>query len=433
MHYTLRLLALFALAFALTISAHAQYTETLNIANLPGIYPGGTVTLDAAGNFYSTLTGGGTGQCYPYGCGVVYEVPAGTTSGNIIWDFSGTTDGGGPLTRLTPDGKGNLYGVGAFGGNMNACGGQGCGVVFELSPTSSGTWTETVLYAFNDIPDGSYPTGGVAFDSKGNLYGATRFNGPNSCACGIVYKLSPTSNGPWTETVLHAFSGAFDGNSPYGMVTVDAHGNVFGSTLTGGTVNTVCTHGCGVIYRLAPTTAGTYNFSRLFAFNGADGGSPNGDLVIDKSGNIYGATNSGGKTSSLCPFTYCGTVFELVKQTNGGWKQIVLHDFTGGSDGATPRDGVTLDSSGNVFGSAGYGGEQVCTGLGYPPGCGTAFEISPSSTGWTFNAIYEFTGGDGEIPNGNLVISKSGNLFGTTEVGFSGYGNIFELSPPATK
>jgi hypothetical protein len=126
--------------------------------------------------------------------------------------------------------------------------------------------------------------------------------------------------------------------------------------------------------------------------------------------------------------------FELVRQSNGTWKYAPLYSFTGGSDGANPENGVTLDSSGNIYGTASYGGQQLCGGSGYSPGCGTAFEITAASGGKrTFNLIYSFSGFDGEIPNGSLLLDSSGNLFGTTVVGFTGFGNIIELSPPAAK
>jgi len=172
MHQTLRQLALLALVFTLAIAAHAQYTETMNIGNLPGLYPNGPLTVDAAGNFNGTLPDGGSGQCYPYGCGVVYELPAGSQTPIVLYNFTGLTDGGGPGGRLTFDSKGNLYGVAAIGGNLSGCFGQGCGVVYELSPSGSG-WVETVLYNFNGGTDGLEPSAGVVFDAKGNLYGVT--------------------------------------------------------------------------------------------------------------------------------------------------------------------------------------------------------------------------------------------------------------------
>jgi uncharacterized repeat protein (TIGR03803 family) len=428
-----KLILAITIAFALTASAFAQYTETLNIGQITGIYPYDNVTLDKTGDFFGTVQGGtGLDYCY-YGCGIIYEVPAGTEVGQILYEFSGTTDGSGPSTRLTFDAAGNLYGVTVAGGDMTACNQLGCGVVFKLSPNGNGTWTESVLYAFTGTTDGNDPFGGVVFDAKGNLYGVTAGGGTNTCqgrnSCGTVFELSPGSSG-WTLTTLHSFNGGPEGGDPSGVLTVDSRGTVYGTAFTGG--NTACTYGCGVVYSLSPTSTGGWNYSRLFSFNGADGQGPNDSLVFDRAGNIYGATGSGGNTGSgeNCPFVTCGVVYELVHK-NGTWKESTLYKFTGNADGSQPRGGVSLDASGNVFGTAAYGGQQDCGNLGYPPGCGTAWELSRSSTGWTFNLIYGFTGGDGEIPNGNLIVTANGNLIGTSVVGDGGYGNIFVLSPPA--
>ena len=324
------------------------------------------------------------------------------------------------------------------GGNLSYCGGQGCGVVYELSPTTSGFWTETVLYAFTGTTDGGNPGGGVIFDSKGNLYGSAESGGNLNCygaqSCGVIFMLSPTSTG-WKDTTLYTFTGGADGGEPSGLLTLDAHDNVYGTALVGG--NTACRYGCGTVYRLTRVSNGTWSFSRLYSFDGTKGQNPDEALVFDKAGNIYGATVEGGKSvnnSSYCPFATCGVVYELIHQSNGTWRYALLHAFTGFPDGSSPSSGgVTLDASGNVYGTAAYGGPQDCGFSGYSPGCGTAFKISPASGGgWIFNRIYGFTGFDGEIPNGSLFLDSSGNLWGTSVVGFDGYGNIFELSPPAS-
>jgi hypothetical protein len=420
--------------FTPAIPAHAQYTETLNIG-APGIYTGSPLIADAAGNFYGSV-GGGTGECYPYGCGQIFQLPAGSQTPSIIYQFTGTTDGSGPTGRLTVDAKGNVYGVTTGGGNLSYCGGSGCGVVFELSPASGGAWTETVLYAFTETTDGGFPYGGVVFDAEGNLYGAAGVGGEDICEgknnCGEVYELSPNSTGGWTQTVIHSFHGTFDGGPPVGLLTLDKHGNVYGATTAGGNT-TACQDGCGTLFLLTPVSGGKWSYNRLYEFDGAKGQNPTGFLVFDKVGNLYGATEVGGKTGSGCPLGTCGTVFELAHLSNGTWRQSVLHSFTGGPDGSTPSNGgVTLDTAGNVYGTAAYGGIQDCGSSGYPPGCGTAYKISPASGGgWIFDRIYGFTGFDGEIPNGSLLLDASGNLYGTSVVGYDGYGNIFELSPPA--
>ena len=432
-----RSILLLAFALTLTLTAAAQYTETVNIG-VPGLYTDSPPIFDAAGNIYGA-TGGGTGECYPYGCGEIFQVNSTTQASNILYQFSGLTDGSGPTGRLTLDAKGNVYGVTFGGGNLTYCGGQGCGVVYELSPTTSGFWTETVLYAFTGLADGGNPGGGVIFDSKGNLYGVTEGGGISNCngsqSCGVVFMLSPTSTG-WKDTTLYTFTGGADGGEPSGLLTLDANDNVYGTAGEGG--NTACRYGCGTIFRLTRVADGTWSFSRLYAFDGTKGQGPDEALVFDQAGNIYGATNLGGKSannSQYCPFVTCGTVYELVRQSNGTWRHVLLHAFTGYPDGSSPYSGgVTLDAAGNVYGTAAYGGPQTCDFTYDTPGCGTAFKLSPvSGGGWIFNRIFGFDGDDGDTPNGSLVLDSSGNLWGTSVNGFDGYGNIFELSPPASK
>src|SRR5258708_3669115 len=221
----------------------------------------------------------------------------------VIYAFTGQADGGFPYSNLISDAAGNLYGTTIFGGNStgNECGGGGCGVVYELSPASGGGWTEKVIYAFAGGTDGAEPVGGLTFDGAGNLYGATSFEGSTACvplnSCGTVFKLTPTSGGGWTETVIYSFKG------------------------------------------------------------GKDGRIPGGNLVFDKSGNLYGTTAAGGGgTSFVCLGDGCGTVFELTPTSGDGWKETVLHAFTGGKDGASPAGALVLDAAGNRYGTTGYGG-----------------------------------------------------------------------------
>jgi uncharacterized repeat protein (TIGR03803 family) len=178
----------------------------------------------------------------------------------------------------------------------------------------------------------------------------------------------------------------------------------------------------------------------LYTFGGGtNGANPVGRLVFDKSGNLYGATVSGGIVSSACP-SGCGTVFELSPNGSGGWSQTVLYTFTNENGSGSEPFGVTMDASGNLFGTAVLGGNSSNTLCGGGK-CGMVFELSPGASGWTEHVIHSFQGypTDGQYPSGNIVFDQAGNLYGTTQEGgvgtqqcySSGCGTVWELSPAA--
>jgi uncharacterized repeat protein (TIGR03803 family) len=429
----LRILPVAFFAFTLCNLASAQNWKEV-IDESVGLYAGGPVTADSSGNLYGVNSAGGGGQCYPYGCGQVYEFqPNAHKPTQFLYSFSGTTDGSSPYGRVIFDSKGNLYGTARYGGDLTACGGSGCGVVYELSPGSSG-WTETVLYNFEGGNDGISPVS-IVFDGKGNLFGVTVDGGGNTCPgnsqCGTVFELSPNSSGGWTETVLHSFAGLADGSVPLGALVLDKQGNLYGAAGQGG--NTVCTllHGCGVIFELSPGSSG-WTFSTIYSFDNTHGAFPMGSLVMDASGNLYGNADEGARaTSSHCPYG-CGSTFEL-SPSSSGWKLSLLHSYSNGLDGGNPYGGLLLDGSGNLYGATYTGGSQAygCSN-GYEQGCGVVFKISPASGGkWIFDRLYTFQGYDGFLPYGDLIMDSSGNLYGTTIMGDGGYGNVFELVPPS--
>ena len=422
------LLSLLASTFSNTASAQ-NWKEVINAG--VGLYAGGPVTADSSGYLYGVNFDGGTGQCY-YGCGQVYRFqPNGHRLSAFLYDFTGTTDGNGPSGSVILDAKGNIYGVTYAGGDLTACGGQGCGVVYELSPGSSG-WTESVLYNFEGGSDGMDPVS-IIFDGKGNIFGLTAsgggsFNCQYGTDCGIAFELSPSTTGGWTETILHTFTGLADGGVPIGSLLLDKQGNLYGATGRGG--NTACTAGCGVIFELSPGSSG-WTFNTLYSFDGTHGATPMGSLVMDASGNLYGNANNGARaTSSHCPYG-CGSTFEL-SPSSSGWKLSLLHSYSNSLDGSNPYGGLLLDAKGNLYGAANSGGSQssYCSN-GYGQGCGVIFKFSPASGGkWIFDRLYTFQGFDGFGPYGDLLMDSSGNLYGTTQQGNS-YGNLFELVPPS--
>jgi uncharacterized repeat protein (TIGR03803 family) len=219
-----------------------------------------------------------------------------TSSYSIINEFSGA-DGASPIGNLIADSAGNLYGVTQGGGTSPFCP-HGCGTVFKLSPTSSGGWERTVLYEFAGTSDGNEPLAGLVMDSSGNLYGTTYQGGVHFR--GVVFELSPTSSGFWKETVLHAFQDFTegDGQNPISQMVFDSSGNLYGTTTQGGVGN--CgfgSAGCGAVFELSPNSQGGWTETVIYSFGTrgglGDGLSPEGPLVFDSQGALYGTTFQG--------------------------------------------------------------------------------------------------------------------------------------------
>ena len=285
----------------------------------------------------------------------------------------------------------------------------GGGTVFQLSPTPTG-WNQTVLYSFTGGADGGEPYKGVTIDRRGNLYGTAVTGGSGGCegGCGVVYKLTK-SNGTWNQTVIHAFTGGGDGSGPGARVTLDRSGNVYGMTPTGGT------YGVGTIYKLHPH-AGSYEFQVIHTFTGGDDGATgSAGRMLLQHGRLYGAATVGGLYGS-------GVVFELTPTAVGEWNFRGLYSFQGQPDGSFPYGALLRAGSGKIYGTTYYGGEN---------GIGSVYELSPRSVGeWDGRVIYSFQeGSDGNSPISNLVRDAAGNLFGTTSEGGLGSGAIFKLTP----
>ncbi|HEX3449922.1 MAG TPA: choice-of-anchor tandem repeat GloVer-containing protein [Isosphaeraceae bacterium] len=323
-----------------------------------------------------------------------------------IYSFTGGNDGEYTDTELVMDRAGNLYGTSVQGGMF------GGGTVFQLSPTG-GTWIHTVLYDFTGGPDGGEPYKGVTLDAHGNLYGTAVTGGGGSCegGCGVVYKLT-NSGGVWTQTVLHAFTGGEDGSGPGSPVAFDQHGNLFGTTPTAGV------NGYGTVYEMKPGAGGTWGLTVIHAFTGGiDGlGGSASRLLVDAVGNLYGVNTVGGANGF-------GNVFKL-SSSGGKWQLTTLYSFWDQPDGASPYGGVVFDKSGNLYGTTYYAGANDV---------GTVYELTNHNGSWTETVLYSFKGGsDGDSPISTLVIDARGNLYGTTSDGGAaacGCGTIFRLSP----
>lgn len=441
MKTTRRSLALFAALAAaaitsnLTVNAQAQ-TESI-LYKFPGgrsgENPSGPLIFDSDGNLYGTTPNGGGGG------GTVFRLSYSSSTSKwtetVLRSFSSGALGQTVAPGVVMDAAGNLYGATALGGDSSVtCDGvAGCGIIFELSPSPSGPWKETILHRFTGGADGALPTGQLLLDGAGNLYGTAAYGGNltactfSPAGCGVVFKLSPSTGG-WRESVLFTFNKT-DGWEPQNGLVFDAAGNLYGTAEGGGSNSN------GVAFQLTPTASGPWNENILFPFAGSNGSPING-LVIDSSGNLYGAAQEYG---GGCPQEgACGSVYEL-SQTGGTWTQNVLWQFEGleRNDGAEPQY-ITL-SGGNIYGVTFDGGvstKQICDKT--QGGCGTVFELTPSSGSWTETVLYNFNGypADGAIPESALAVDASGNLYGTTFSGGegtatcqNGCGTVFEVKP----
>jgi len=347
-----------------------------------------------------------------------------------LYSFTGGLDGGRPAADLVFDNAGNLYGTTVTGGNGGSCAG-GCGTVFQLTRNSSGKWQETVLYNFQAGPDGKNPYGGVVIDKKGNLIGTTVAGGSGGlCAgdgCGVVYMLKHSSSG-WNLIVLHSFTGMHDGGGPGSGLAIDKNGNLYGTTPTGGKLGGCAGQGCGVVYQLVPLGGGVWKENVLHQFTGGTDGATGslGRLHIDAAGNVYGLAEIGGDLNCN-PNSGCGTAYKLAPLAGGRWKMTSLYSFKGMPDAGFPYGGLISDAAGNLFGTTYFGGAN---------GAGTVFELSPGSNGkWTETVLYNFQGAaDGGNPTTTLVLSAAGILYGTTSGGgdSNGDGVAFKLTPTSS-
>jgi uncharacterized repeat protein (TIGR03803 family) len=422
--------------FSLAVCAQAQTEKTIFTFTTPGTgeAPSSGLVLDQAGNLYGvTPIGGKTSRTCKLGsgCGVAFKLTPNGSGGwgeTVIYNFLGAPDGAEPTGSLIIDTAGNLYGVAVTGGNdSKTCWDAfGCGVVFKLAPNGS-SWTESVLYTFTGGADGASPIGPLTMDSAGNLYGTAIYGGTHSCGnlnCGVVYELSP-SGSSWTESVLYDFTGASDGDDPIQGLVLDAAGNLYGAASGGGSSG--C-NGCGLAYKLSPSSSG-WQQTVIHRFSGGrDGGIPNGTFIFDSAGNLYGSSPIGGNPA--CGLdggtNNCGVVFKLTPNTGGAWKET---SFAFGLwDGAQLAPGLVLDAAGNLYGAAFQGGLLSCES---PNGCGVVFKLTPNGTGWTPTLLHRFAGGsDGIIPQAGPIFDASGNLYGTTQIGGSAdLGTVYEITP----
>jgi len=415
---------LIALPAALSQSAQGQtYTILHTFTNGPdGGAPMTGVTVDRGGNLYGTTTTPNSGSVFKLSTHNVLTT---------LYAFAGGNDGDMPDANVVFGPNGILYGTTEFGGEVGGLPCQaisnefhGCGMAFTLRPpaeicrTASCPWQETIINRFFPVLDyGAAPgDGSLVFDQQGNIYGATIQGGRSGFGYGTVYELT-YSNGGWTETVLYNFTDGQDGAYPNGVI-FDSAGNLYGTTegwFDAGTGE----DRFGKVFQLVRSGSGwSENFFYAFQ-DGADGAAPEADLVMDQQGNLYGTTSNGGAGGG-------GTVFEL-SPSGGGWTFKLLYSFSSGCNGSLisefppgcgSQGSLIIDSAGNLYGTA------VSTGAN---GLGSVFELTYPN--WTYVPLHDFAGSDGQNPYGSLAFGPNGELYGTASAGGQdGFGVVFQIT-----
>jgi uncharacterized repeat protein (TIGR03803 family) len=370
------------------LDAAGTFTGLYNFRDFGPTRPEGNLIQDPSGNLYGTTeyVGGS-------GLGAVYKLD---TAGDftVLYQFPGAesnTSRGYPNAGVIRDPEGNLYGTTPYGGVA--------GMIYKLNAAGQ----ETTLYSFSGAPGGTRPIAGLTLGPGGSFYGTTQLGG--AADWGVVYRVDAAGH----ETEVYSFTGGADGAFPEASVALDGEGNVYGTTLKGGSADGIA--GFGVVYRIDPAGQETV----LYTFTGGtDGGFPEG-VIIDSAGNLYGTTSGGGAAES-------GVVFEL--SPAGTYR--VLYRFSGGADGGSPGAGVIRDSAGNLYGTTMFGGAA---------GLGVIFKVSPQGQE---TVLYSFPGGpDGATPFAGVVSDSAGNLYGTTvdgggTFGEGGSGVVYELGAAGT-
>ena len=285
--------------------------------------------------------------------------------------------------------------------------------------TAWSTPGQTILYHFTAKTDGGFPHAGLIADASGALYGTTIFGGTGYA--GVAFKLTPPATGKtaWTESVLYNFTGGADGGGSYANLMMDKTGALYGTTISGGSGSV------GVVFKLTPPAAGqtAWTESVLYAFSGGtDGSIPESTLIEDSKGALYGTTTLGGANG-------VGTVFKLTPPAAGatGWTETVLHSFNAATDGGVPFGGLLMDNTGALYGTA--------AGLG-PDKNGTVYKLAPpanAAAAWKLHVLHYFTGNlGGGFPEAGLITDSTGALYGATAGGGTNKGTVFKLTPPAS-
>jgi uncharacterized repeat protein (TIGR03803 family) len=405
------LMAILPLTLAAASAAAQGVTVIADFGQTPqgAIVQSTPLVFDKEGNLYGVVSANSN-----HSHGAVFELtkkPNGLWARKTLHIFTGRADGDGPLGPLVFDAAGNLYGTTEGGGRY------GWGTVFELSPSSDGSWTVNVLYNIPGYPDLETTSGGLILDSAGNLYGVIS----NSVeGHGAVFQLTPQEDGSWKHSILHSFAeSSQDGYPDYGL-TMDRAGNLYGTTLNN-KLGAVESRFAGVVFELSPGSNGAWNYTVLHRFLGwdsqgknlghGDGVAAESGVIVDANGNLYGTTYYGGAYND-------GAVFEIPTGQGPDGPDEILYSFHSvGHGGWSPLGGLVFDSSGNLYGTTLQGGVYRS---------GKIFEMHPNGDGtWKMTALHDFggqtyngfTGIDGDSPAASMVFGADGNLYGTTLYG----------------
>jgi uncharacterized repeat protein (TIGR03803 family) len=389
-----------ALPAAVPPARHPALTTLASFGGPDGSRPEAGLIFDAAGDIFGTTAYGG-----PDGEGTVFEIAktgGGYASAPMtLVSFTGA-NGKTPLGGLISDAAGDLFGTTEFKGG-------GEGTVFEIVKNGDGyAGAPTTLATFSGA-DGKWPVGGLITDQAGDLFGVTYDGGANGD--GTVFEIAKIPGGyANTPTTLASFDYA-DGNHPLGDLIADANGDLFGTTVGGGPDGSL-----GTVYEIAKTPSGYASTpTTLVSFTGPDGLTPYAGLIADAAGDLFGTTDNGGADRY-------GTVFEIVKTADGyASAPTILVSFTS-ADGANPYGGLIIDAAGDLFGTTNSGGTNLR---------GTVFEIVKTQDGYASapTTLVNFTGPDGNSPEGALIADAAGNLYGTTKYGGKhNEGTVFEIT-----
>jgi uncharacterized repeat protein (TIGR03803 family) len=399
----------FTLVFALTLALLAvvlpslpAVAQTFSVIHnftggSDGAFPYAALAVGPTGILYGTAAAGGLS-----GNGTGFQMKQSNSNWlfSPLVEFTGGSDGSKPIGGVVIGPNGALYGTTQLGGE------SGDGVVFSLRPpatlcrSANCYWDETILHTFTGVPDGMNPwTENLVFDAAGNIYGTT--GGGGTYDIGTAFELAP-SGGGYTETILHSFSSGTDGWAPFGGVVLDDAGNVYGTTVGGG-IERLCSTGCGTVFQVMPSN-GSWQETVLYAFEVLHGYYPNSDLIRDSAGNLYGTAIASADYND-------GVLFKLAPTANGFFYSVVYQFNTD----CEPYGAPTMDSAGNFFGTCIYGGN----------GGGWVYELTNCSQYCTVIDLHDFTynGRDGATPWGGPTLDANGNLYGTTQVGGTGYCN----------
>lgn len=404
---TLFCLILITLAAVLSLTAHAQIFSVIHnfTGKGEGSFPLAGLTL-RGGKLYGTTEEGGIGGINGYG--TVFEM---TPSGDSSWStfprfFLNGSDGSYPEARAIFGPDGHLYTTTIQGGSF------GLGSVIELTPGAEPCraakcfWTEKVIYEFQSGADGAFASGDLLFDQQGNIYGTTSSGG--LFGYGTVYELA-RSGDTWTKTILYNFAGQPDGFGPLGGVIFDGNGNLYGTTARGGSTD------YGTVFELSYSPGAGWTETILYNLSFANGGLPWGGVIFDQSGNLFGTTSGYGPEDG-------GTVFELTRSGNG-WNYQFLAIFAGRVE-CGPLTSLTMDAAGSLYGTT------QCDGANQ---LGNVFKLTKTDNGWTYTSLHDFSGFDGSDINSNVTIDSGGNLYGTAWMGgpppYGGPGTVWMIKP----